>query len=127
MNFEYGTIVLSVIGAVASLYIAITTISTRNRRIEKLFNQAYADENVKAVIEAEKVLALENLKTKNRQKLLAGIKYIEILGEKEPFYEGFDALAVELTKRKDFETRLRIVKALYRLSVTIEEERMSKK
>ena len=129
MNFQYLTIaigiitVISIVTALISLYIAVNTVYSRNRKFEKMFMEAYDKGDRNGIVRAQKILALEKLKTKNRRKLMAGITYIEELGGKEPFYEGFDALATELIKRKDLEVRLRIAKALYRLSIVIEKEK----
>ena len=129
MSFQYWTIAIGIISALVSLYVAISTVNARNRKIVDLFTKAYEDEDADAVIKAEKVLALEKLKNTTAQKrhvLLANITYVEEIGSKEPFYEGFDTLAVELSRNKNLEVRLRIVKALYKLSTVIEKEKKEK-
>jgi len=122
MSFQYWSIAISIALAIISLCIGVYTAYSKNYKIMKLMVQADESENAEDKKRIRKIIFLEKLKTKDPQPLLMVIHYIERLGTEEPFYEGFEALAAELIKRKDLKVRIRIVKALYKLSRRIEKE-----
>jgi hypothetical protein len=114
----YQRIILCILGALLAGIPIIVFVWERvqENRWEPKQREQYAEsmkrDDLKAALEVHERSALKKLKSPDLKEASIGVQEVAALGADRPFKRGFNALAKELARRRDWSLRLAIVEAL---------------